>query len=211
MTFFQDFSIPTPPPRPRMPRFTPPPWTAPPRYELPVIVPVGRFVHKSQAFVMAIDAVRVHSTGCVIDLNWILRRTDQDDQEWTEISAVFHRHAPQVRDGGISADSILLLGIQFPDGAKASSSSLAMYGHRPLDEEPDGPVFEYRPKGGNGGDDDISGKAELWLWPLPPSGDLRIVAKWTDMGLSESSIILDGRQLREAAAGAQKYWPEEDA
>lgn len=68
MTFFQDFSIPEPPPRPRMPRFTPPPWTAPPRHELPVIVPVGRFVHKSQAFVMAIDAVRVHSAGCVIDL-----------------------------------------------------------------------------------------------------------------------------------------------
>ena len=210
MTFFQDYSIPALPPSPRTPQFTPPPWTAPPRYELPAVVPVSRFVHKSPTFVMSVEAIKVYSTGCIMDMNWILRRTDQGDRKWAEINAVFHRPAPQVRDGGISADSILLLGVQFPDGTKASSSSLTMYGQRPMDQEPSGPVFEYRPKGGNGGEDDMSANAALWLWPLPPAGDLRLVAQWTDMGLPESSIILDGRQLREAAAGVQKYWPEED-
>ncbi|MET4147241.1 hypothetical protein [Arthrobacter sp. UYEF21] len=153
-------------------------------------------------------AVEVYSTGCIIDVKWILRRTDQEDRKWAEINAVSHRPAPQVRDGGISSDSILLLGVQFPDGTKASSSSLAMYGHKPLDQKPDGPVFEYRPKGGNGGEDDMSANAALWLWPLPPAGDLRLVAQWTDMGMPESSISLDGLQLRDAAAGVQKYWPE---
>lgn len=210
MTFFQDYSIPVPPPRPRTPRFTPPPWTAPPRYELPAILPVGQFLHKSPTFVMAAEAVKVYSTGCIIDLNWILRRTDQEDRKWSEINAVFHRPAPQMREGGISADSILLFGVQFPDGTKASSSSLAMYGHRPMDQEPSSPVFEYRPKGGNGGEDDMSANAALWLWPLPPAGDLRLVAQWTDMGMPESSITLNGVQLREAAAGVQNYWPEED-
>jgi len=38
-----------------------------------------------------------------------------------------------------------------------------------------------------------------------------IEARRTDMGMPESSITLDGGQLREAAAGVQKYWPEEDA
>ena len=47
-------------------------------------------------------------------------------------------------------------------------------------------------------------------WPFPPAGDLRLVAQWTDMGMAESSITLDGTRFRDAAAGAQKYWPEED-
>ena len=98
MTFFQDYSIPALPPRPRTPQFTPPPWTAPPRYELPAVVPVGRFVHKSPTFVMSVEAIKVYSTGCIMDMNWILRRTDQGDRKWAEINAVFHRPAPQVRD-----------------------------------------------------------------------------------------------------------------
>ena len=210
MTFFQDYSIPVPPPRQRTPQFTPPPWAGPPRYELPVIVPLSRFVHKSPAFVMTVEAVKVFSTGCTIDINWMLRRMDQEDRKWAEISAVIHRPTPQVADGEITTDSVLLLGVQFPDGTKASSSSLAMYGHRPLDQEPDGPVFEYRPKGGNGGEEDISANATPWLWPLHPSGDLRLVAQWKEMGMPESSITLDGLHLREAAAGVRKYWAEED-
>ena len=49
----------------------------------------------------------------------------------------------------------------------------------------------------------------MWLWPLPPARDLRLVAQWTDMGMPESSITLDGTRLRDAAANAQKYWPED--
>jgi hypothetical protein len=210
MTFFQDYSIPVPPPRPRTPQFTPPPWAAPPRYELPAVVPVNQFIYRSHDFALAIEAIKVHSTGCTIDVNWILRRTDQEDRKWAEINAVFLRPAPQVRDGGISAGSVLLFGVQFPDGTKASSSSLAMYGPRSMDQEPDGPVFEYRPKGGTGGEDDISARGALWLWPLPPAGDLRLVTQWTDMGMGETSTKLDGTQLREAAARAQKYWEHED-
>ncbi|GEM_PF-4286586 len=117
------------------------------------------------------------------------------------------RPAPQLRDGGISAASVLLFGVQFPDGTKARSSSLAMYEQEWMDQEPIGSVFEYRAKGGSGSDDDISAKCALWLWPLPPAGDLRLVAQWTDMGMGESSIVLDGSQLREAAAAVEPYWP----
>lgn len=55
----------------------------------------------------------------------------------------------------------------------------------------------------------MSGKASLWLWPLPPAGDLRLVAQWAELGMPEASIAIDGGQLREAGARAQKYWPEE--
>ena len=74
---------------------------------------------------------------------------------------------------------------------------------------PTSPVLYLQNRGGGGGDDELTGSGFLWLWPLPSAGDLRLVAQWTDMGMSEGSIILDGKQLREAAAGAKKYWPEE--
>jgi hypothetical protein len=51
-----------------------------------------------------------------------------------------------------------------------------------------------------------SGSGTLWLWPLPPAGELRLVAQWKDFGLQECSIALDGAQLRDAASGVQKFW-----
>ena len=144
-------------------------------------------------------------------MNWMLRRTDQEDRKWAEMNAVFHHPAPQLTDRGIAADSVLLFGVQFRDGLKAISSSLSMYApHKPMDQRPDGPVFEYRPKGGNAGEDDMSASGALWLWPLPPAGDLRLVAQWAEMGMGESSITVDGTRLRDAAAGVKRYWTSED-
>ncbi|MHC6228415.1 hypothetical protein ACX5I6_01210 [Arthrobacter sp. MMS24-T111] len=76
---------------------------------------------------------------------------------------------------------------------------------------PESPVLYLQNRGGGGGGDELAGSGTIWLWPLPPAGDLRLVAQWTGMGIPESSITLDGTQLREAAAGAQKYWPEGNA
>lgn len=55
----------------------------------------------------------------------------------------------------------------------------------------------------------MSAMGTLWLWPLPPAGDLRLLAQWTSMGMPESSIVLDGSRLRAAAAAVQQYSPEE--
>jgi hypothetical protein len=158
---------------------------------------------------MAVEAAKVFSTGCTFKVSWMFRRTHQDDRQWSDLNAVFHRSGPQMRDGIVSIDSGLLYGVQFPDGAKATTSSQAMYGQSMnTGQEPEGPVFEFRGKGGSSNDDEIAGAGSLWLWPLPPAGDLRLVAQWTDMGMAESSIVLDGGKLRDAAARAQQYWQE---
>ncbi|WP_285247447.1 hypothetical protein [Pseudarthrobacter sp. efr-133-R2A-89] len=106
----------------------------------------------------------------------------------------------------------LLFGVQFPDGSKASTGSITPP-FMPEDStyRPESPVLYLQNRGGGGGGDELAGSGTIWLWPLPPAGDLRLVAQWTGMGIPESSITLDGTQLREAAAGAQKYWPEGNA
>lgn len=209
MTFFQGSPIPAPAPRPRAERFVPPPWAGAPRYELPAVVPVGQFLQKTPTFMMAVEAAKVFSTGCLFEVSWMFRRTDQDDRQWSDLNAVFHGGGPQVRDGVISVDSILLFGVELPDGARATTSSRAMYGQSmPTAQEPEQPVFEFQGKGGSSNDDEMGGKGSLWLWPLPPALDLKLVAQWTDMGMAESSIVLDGQHLRDAAGQAQQYWQE---
>ncbi len=75
--------------------------------------------------------------------------------------------------------------------------------------QPERPVLLFQGQGGNGGDDGMSSCGTLWLWQLPPAGDLRLVTQLTEMGIPESFITLHGAQLNVAAAGAQKYWTDE--
>ena len=96
-------------------------------HELPAVVPVSKFIYQSPTFVLAIEAVKIYSAGCIIDASWMFRRTDQDDRRWSDLNAVFHRGAPHLHNGKISLDSVLLFGVQFPDGTKASTSSYVIY------------------------------------------------------------------------------------
>jgi len=76
--------------------------------------------------------------------------------------------------------------------------------------DPEPPVLALHGGGGGGGDEEFSGSGTLWLWPLPPAGDLRLVCQWTDLGLEERSLMLDGGTLRAAAGSVQPYWPKKE-
>lgn len=204
MTFFQDFPVPPTPPRGRAVRYVPPVWAGAPPYELPAVVPISQFLHRSPTAVMAVKSADVYSTGCTFDLSWTIRRGEQSDEEWADLNEVFFRPGPGARRGG-GAASMLLFGVAFPDGSKSSASS-QLHGFFEGTEEPAPPVLLMRNGGGNGGDDEFSGSGTLWLWPLPPAGELRLVAQWKDFGMEECSILLDGTQLRDAAGGVQKFW-----
>jgi hypothetical protein len=104
----------------------------------------------------------------------------------------------------------LLFGVQLADGTKARADSMMHSRYPPGSAaQPDPPVLIQQGNGGNGGDDEMAGRGSLWLWPLPPDGDFRLVAQWAELGMPESSITIDGGQLRAAASSAQKYWPVE--
>lgn len=210
MNFFQDVPVPEPPRRGRTVRYVPPEWVGAPRHELPSVVHVGRFLHLSPSFFMAVESVKVYSTGCLFELSWMLRRQDESDEKWDELNAAFFSqpHPRWTRD--FTPLAALLCGVELADGSKATTGAML---NRPFPAynapDPVPPVLVFQGRGGSGGDDEMASTGTLWLWPLPRAGDLRLVAQWTDMGMPESSITLDGAQLREAAAGAQQYWPEE--
>lgn len=210
VTFFQDLPVPEEPRRGRTTRYVPPAWAGAPAHELPAVVHIGEFLHRTPTFVMAVELAKVYSTGCSFDLTWTLRRAEEDDKAWAELNGAFFGHSHSRESIERRPFAALLFGVQLADGTKARADS-TLHGRYPpgTAEQPDPPVLILRGNGGEGGDDEMSGKASLWLWPLPPAGDLRLVAQWSELGMPEASITINGDQLRGAAAGAQQYWSEE--
>jgi hypothetical protein len=202
MTFFQD--LPTPPERPRPARHVMPVWMGPPANELPVVIHVGKFLHRAPGLVMAIKSVEVFSTGCGTHVIWTIRRTDETNQQWAAAHERFFRQPPP--GSGFHGDpgSGLLFGVAFPDGRKTTSAHIhpGMFdGNEPVT----GPVLMVNGEGGAGGEDELTGSARLWVWPLPENGGLRLVAQWKEAGMQEASIILGGDQIAEAARDVQAY------
>ncbi|WP_171027274.1 hypothetical protein [Pseudarthrobacter sp. NamB4] len=209
MTFFEDFSVPPMPLQPRTTRYVPPPWAAAPAYALPAVVHLGKFLHGSPTMVVAVKSADVHSTGCSFNLSWLFRRRDQSDEDWADVQHLLFQPGMGTRRSK-DRQTGLMFGVQFPDGSKAGTGIVGPHGLLESGgQQPEPPTLVLNDGGGSGGGDEFSGSCLLWLWPLSPAGELRLVAQWLDFGLEETSIMLDGRQLREAAAGVQQYWPEE--
>lgn len=160
---------------------------------------------------MAVELAKVYSTGCTFELAWTLRRAEEKDEEWAELNGAFFGHPHSARTVERRPFKALLFGVQLADGTKARTGSMPGFGFPAgMDSPPEPPVLSLQGNGGSGGDDEMAGKGSLWLWPLPPAGELRLVAQWAELGMQESFIVLDGGQLREAAAGVQQFWPGEE-
>ncbi|WP_244296722.1 hypothetical protein [Paenarthrobacter nitroguajacolicus] len=196
MTFFDD--LPEPPARPRQPQPIRPGWFGPPSDELPGIAP-GGFVHRGANSVVALKLVEVYSTGCLLDLAWSIRRSDESDQEWRDI-----------QENSFSRPGLpgIMIGVGLADGRKA----IAAHPTPSMFEDTDdvsGPVLTHRGGGGgSAGDEQVDGSAQYWLWPLPVEGDTTLVAKWDDLGVPESSMTVSGEQLGNALGHVRRYWSE---
>ncbi|MEV7606524.1 hypothetical protein AB0N65_13890 [Paenarthrobacter sp. NPDC089322] len=201
MTFFDD--LPEPPPRPRQPQPLRSGWSGPPSDELPGVVPIGEFIHNSPRMVMALKSVEVYSTGCVLDVVWIVRRGEETDREWRDVMDQGFNHP----GSSLSADVGLMVGVGYPDGRKAIAS-------RPTpsmfeDDDVTGPVLTMIGGGGGSGNDDmVQSSAHYWLWPLPLEGDTRLVAKWEGLGMDEASVVLSGEQVGEALGRVRRFWTD---
>ncbi len=197
MSFFDD--LPGPPARPRHPQPVRPGWFGPPTDELPGIVPVGGILYNSPRMVVALKLLEVYSTGCLLDLVWCVRREDESDQEWRDVMEV-----------SFSWPALpgIMIGVAFPDGRKAIAAhpTPSMFEGS---EDVIGPVLTHQGGGGTGGSDEqVDGSARYWLWPLPVEGDAQLVARWDELGMPESSLVLPGEEFGDALGRVRNYWAE---
>lgn len=205
MNFFDDFPKLELAERPRNAKFVPPPWAGPPQDELPTVLNVAKFLHRSPNLALVVKSAEVFSTGCLFEVAWIIRRNERNDEEWSTLHSSVFQHGP-VR-GPSGTDLQLLFGVELPDGTRARTSVFGMGAFRDPNKQPEAPALSFRGGGGSGGDDELSSSGKLWLWPLPPDGEIRLLAQWKGLGIDESSIVIDASQFSAAAAGAQNFWP----
>lgn len=92
-------------------------------------------------------------------------------------------------------------GIGFPDGRRALPQQFLSQANI---INPEGhPVLSAG--SGGGGHHGVTSQ-RWWLWPLPPSGPLAFVFAWPDQGAGETSVVVDGTELVDAAQRAEKLW-----
>ena len=107
--------------------------------------------------------------------------------------------------GDRSPKNRLLLGVEFADGRRCSN----IYGQGFARADPsavDEPLLSH---GGGGGGSEGGGHVSLFLSPLPPPGELRLISAWPHRGLRETVTLLPADDIQEAAARVVELWPRE--
>ena len=202
MSFFDD--LPEPPERPRQPQPLRPGWAGPPSDELPGVVHIGEFIHSGPQLVMALKSVEVFSTGCVLNLVWSMRRSNESEREWRDAAD----QALNYPRTGLEIDSGLRIGAALADGRRA----IAAHNSPTFEEDQEGvtgPVLTVLGGGGSSASgEQVESTGRYWLWPLPLEGDTRLIAKWDAIGLPESSVVISAEQLGQALGKVRRYWSD---
>jgi hypothetical protein len=181
--------------------FVRPAWFGPPEDELGVCVPLAVVVGRSDKAVVALRHVTAYSTGITLDLIAAGR-----DLREAVAQRLFHEQHIAEMDEDLP-EGFLRVGIEFPDGRRISNLS-----HRPdlwqqPEQEPEGPVLmQSGGGGGSAGAGRVTMNPAYWVWPLPPSGTLRLFVEWPGLGVTLSSADLDGNAILEAAPRSQPLW-----
>lgn len=169
-----------------------PAWFSPPPNVVPVVVPLGLVLTRTDDAVIAVPAVQAYPAGLSLMLVARVRQRPGD------------RGPQRLMTYDPTSHQFIRLGVQFSDGRKATNL------HRPrpprAGEPPAGPLLTPRGSSETHGAWDTT----YWLWPLPPPGRLLIVAEWPALHLSETRAEVDADPILEAAALAVTLWPEDD-
>jgi hypothetical protein len=183
VSFFDEpEAAPAPPPDYRTPE-----WIAPPENVIPATVALDVIlVRRPDLAIWVADALAFPS-GLSFGIN--VHRREQSDE-----TPLFF--GPVDPDGP-------RFGLQLADGRKVIVQRLGEM--KPFLQRPDRPIL--RPRSGSGGGH--LSRAEMWLWPLPPSGPLTFVCAWPAEGVEETSAQIDAAPIVAAASRAVEMWPDD--
>lgn len=93
---------------------------------------------------------------------------------------------------------VLLIGVQYSDGAKATNVGGFAHDQDP----PSGPVMN---SGGGGGG---QWHQTQWVWPLPPPGPVSFVCEWPAAKIALSRSEIDAQAILDAAARSRALFSE---
>jgi hypothetical protein len=197
-SFGSDDEEPESPEEPTRPR-----WFGPPEDELGAVVPQETVLARSDRAVVALSHAVVYSTGVAFDFLAVARGLAR-----AEANRVFHEQ--NMFEDDDLPDALLRIGFELADGGRVSNLG-GWRAHRQLmapDAEPEGPLLlPHAGGGGNSSGGQVTMKPGYWLWPLPPSGPLRISCEWPFVDIELATVEIDGSTLLNAATQARSLWP----
>ena len=175
---------------------------SPPENEVPVAVPIGAVLARSESSAVTLTGVQVYSTGVALHVGVRCR-----PEALAGVDGGLHDLLWAGRRGRTTA---FMVGLEFADGRRASNlprrlapGERARPGLVGEDAGPDAVLFDQ----GGGSSSQLSADQSWWLSPVPPDGPLRLVVRCDLLELPETVTELDGTAIRAAAADVVTLWP----
>jgi len=179
-----------------------PRWFGPLEDELGAVLPQGVVLGRSDRAVVALSHAVAYSTGATFDFVAVARGLARSDA-----NRIFQEQ--QLYEEEELPDALLRIGFELADGRRASNLA-GWRAHRKLmsrDADPEGPLLlPHAGAGGNSTRGKVTMKPGLWLWPLPPTGPLRISCEWPIVDIAMTTVEIDASTLLEAASRARSLW-----
>jgi hypothetical protein len=202
-----DFFEPPPLPPRRIREPPRPPWAGPPRGTLPGVVPLELVLARSEVAAVYVSRLSAYPTGLEFDVLAITAPDASDEVFSPFLLGQLGHHLRRRAAGSEIPDEMLRFGVEFADGRRATNTGGR--GPRVRDAEPAGPVLNDGGGGGGGG----RWRANMFLWPLPPPGQLVLVCEWPAARIPQTRTEIDVRVVHEAAQRAQVIFedPGDDA
>jgi hypothetical protein len=172
------------PPPPLEPKLSPD-WGGPPDGVVPVTIPIERIVARTEAAVVYLAAIAAYPTGFGFDLIVLTNGADPDLDPFD-----FDHRESAGRNGELPPGQ-LRLGFAFADGSKATNTGAYFNWREDSEKRPDAPVMT----GGAAGGHEGTWKMTLWVWPLPPPGDLEFVCEWPAAAIPLTRSKLDAGSI----------------
>jgi hypothetical protein len=184
-----------------------PAWQGPAWDVRPTVVAQSAELGRSASTAVLLEGARVYPTGVALRFTVVLGPTTRRERH----RVIAELDVTHGRGGLALALPVggLRWGIEYADGRRVTSLDGSAWNDVPEDVEPDlwvpdRPVMQPLARAAIYG---ATWSREVWLWPVPPAGPMRIVCAWPDRGIEETSTQLDATALSSAAASASTLWP----
>lgn len=184
-----------------------PDWQGPPTHLHAGLWAGSALLGRSTTTAVLVEGARAYASGAVLRMAIVTRRSARHLRRrmMSELDVTHGRGTLNLAlpPGG------LRWGFEYADGRRVTTLDPSPWTEIPEDTdpqtwEPRRPVMQplnapwvYGP----------TWRRDVWLWPLPPAGDLHAVCAWPDEGIEETRTTLDATALRAAARDARPLWP----
>lgn len=203
------FEIPTSIAEPfRSPEPDEPPWIHPPRDVIAGLVADRRVIARTDHLVVMLTHIDAFPTGAMFRFRIMGRRPNEmSENDWRDFHETIMGRRREPGSTDAVPDEFLRVGVEFPDGRRATNIALAFGPHpRSRSQTPQEPSLVEIGGGGSGRPRSLVVGRSIWLWPLPPADTFDLIIEWPAFGIPVTRIPIEGADIVAASLRTEPAW-----